>query len=1292
MKNQIVRVSLTSILISLLLLPLVVLDIQADGPFDNLTPDQYTFVGRRGTTYSAAWDPSTYEVQINTPDGTFPWDWTAFVNSNGVVALAGHANVADTFRFSDASSLSGLGVGDVMRVKAWDIISLAHLTKIGLIIGSGPGAQRAWVSDGAITHYSLAPHYIGYQASVLGRTLTVRLSHLAPGDLQAVGVIEVHLDDPTDARLLIASDLEPRMQYQQAVEYRNSSGTQVSFRADDAAIRGYGGDGTEVFLYASSPLSSWSANDLSFDAYLDADTLDQQTHGGSSDGRSALQIAAQSSQYFYIGNTILDSGARTDPSPLINALRDSRLAALHQLPTLDAPDLPAFKFVLTMSNLFGAYLINPQGRIYYTDKAFPYTADGLSPMAEVPELLPDAWFDAFGDYFDLVGQLRLQSPSNGLYWWRADEDGNPPLPSWYGPSIPDIFYRNHYDTVSHRFQYSDLYSTALYLISLDNYYQTTADQAFIEAQQDVIQDAVLAMQIFDTAYGNDGNLFPHLLMPMGDLARIEGVYPAESAYTIYAYESAARLYQVLDEQTAATDLLDNYVAPMRADFDAAFWNSSANFYLPLRDNRSRSGSGDYFHDFWTQSMLPPLRGDLGDSRLPDLLDNFTRSQFYDGDNNYHWLSTDSENYRPDSYFTDGYVMHGGFFNGIPNVIPAVGSYQLDQPTQAGQYTNDFYLDVWTRMGPYETMREWDTTPAGMYLEASIYIESLIGTWWLFEQALGLDVDNTTITIAPRLEGEFVARNVRITAGGLSAVFDYARDDQGQEYIQIISNEGLTIVAPNASTAPTPTTTATPPLTDTPTPSPTATATEVVTWTPTATETPVHSSTPTATPTNTPTGTPTPTSTATNTPTQTPVHSSTPTATATPTATPTNTPTGTPTPTSTATNTPTPTQTPTHTPTATATPTATSTPIPTNSPTPTATATPTPTNTPTPADVIVDNTDPGFSVIGSWLTYSGPAYPYYGADFRYKGAGSGGELATFVPNLPRAGRYEVFTWWGTSPLGATDAPYTINHLDGATTVPVNVQGTAGDGGSWYSLGIFDLAAGAASSVVLSDDANGYVIADAVRFQEVGPIATATATATATPTPTHTPTATATSTPTATHTPTNSPTPTATATPTHTSTPTPTATTTPTHTPTATATPTPTATATPTHTSTPTATHTPTNSPTPTTTATSTPTPTHTPTHTSAPTATRTPTNSPTPTATPTPTPTRRTSFRTLWQLSPRAAHLSILPVALRMSILSVVAEPPSPAPAQTKSQSHRPTARARMIRTLPVPALRRIFLQ
>ena len=63
-----------------LMLSQTFVNIQADAPFDDLTPNQYTFVGRRGATYTATWDPDTYEVRISTPDSTFPWDWMSFVS------------------------------------------------------------------------------------------------------------------------------------------------------------------------------------------------------------------------------------------------------------------------------------------------------------------------------------------------------------------------------------------------------------------------------------------------------------------------------------------------------------------------------------------------------------------------------------------------------------------------------------------------------------------------------------------------------------------------------------------------------------------------------------------------------------------------------------------------------------------------------------------------------------------------------------------------------------------------------------------------------------------------------------------------------------------------------------------------------------------------------------------------------------------------------------------------------------------------------------------------------------
>ena len=95
-------------------------------------------------------------------------------------------------------------------------------------------------------------------------------------------------------------------------------------------------------------------------------------------------------------------------------------------------------------------------------------------------------------------------------------------------------------------------------------------------------------------------------------------------------------------------------------------------------------------------------------------------------------------------------------------------------------------------------------------------------------------------------------------------------------------------------------------------------------------------------------------------------------------------------------------------------------------------------------------------------------------------GAAPNTASWSASLPAAGTYQVFARWTQHPNRATDAKYTVNHAGGATTVTVNQE--AG-GGTWSSLGSFGFNAGAAS-VSVTDQANGYVIADAVMFAPPG----------------------------------------------------------------------------------------------------------------------------------------------------------------------------------------------------------------
>jgi len=80
-----------------------------------------------------------------------------------------------------------------------------------------------------------------------------------------------------------------------------------------------------------------------------------------------------------------------------------------------------------------------------------------------------------------------------------------------------------------------------------------------------------------------------------------------------------------------------------------------------------------------------------------------------------------------------------------------------------------------------------------------------------------------------------------------------------------------------------------------------------------------------------------------------------------------------------------------------------------------------------------------------------------------------------------GRYDVYVWKFDHPyshLMATDAPYLIRDKDSTTSwIPVD-QSTAGD--EWICLGRFEFDDSRVQGVLLTDNASGYVAADAVKF--------------------------------------------------------------------------------------------------------------------------------------------------------------------------------------------------------------------
>ena len=137
--------------------------------------------------------------------------------------------------------------------------------------------------------------------------------------------------------------------------------------------------------------------------------------------------------------------------------------------------------------------------------------------------------------------------------------------------------------------------------------------------------------------------------------------------------------------------------------------------------------------------------------------------------------------------------------------------------------------------------------------------------------------------------------------------------------------------------------------------------------------------------------------------------------------------------------------------------------------------------------IVDNTDIKFSVVGVWGTYAG-AGGTYGTDFRYNAAGTGIDKATWPADLSdSAGSYEVFIWYPSFPVLATNAPFTVNYADPVTGLPASktiLIDQTQNGGQWVTLGTYDFIDDCCEGVTLTDNAGSWVVADAVRFEAVG----------------------------------------------------------------------------------------------------------------------------------------------------------------------------------------------------------------
>ena len=112
-------------------------------------------------------------------------------------------------------------------------------------------------------------------------------------------------------------------------------------------------------------------------------------------------------------------------------------------------------------------------------------------------------------------------------------------------------------------------------------------------------------------------------------------------------------------------------------------------------------------------------------------------------------------------------------------------------------------------------------------------------------------------------------------------------------------------------------------------------------------------------------------------------------------------------------------------------------------------------------------------------------PFIGDGYLTDGnVGKGTKTLCFRPNLPKAGTYEVRLAYSGLNNRATNTPVTIRTSRGEKTVLVNERRTPEIGGLFHSLGKFELDAGGATSIVISNaSTDDYVVVDAVQLLPV-----------------------------------------------------------------------------------------------------------------------------------------------------------------------------------------------------------------
>jgi hypothetical protein len=137
----------------------------------------------------------------------------------------------------------------------------------------------------------------------------------------------------------------------------------------------------------------------------------------------------------------------------------------------------------------------------------------------------------------------------------------------------------------------------------------------------------------------------------------------------------------------------------------------------------------------------------------------------------------------------------------------------------------------------------------------------------------------------------------------------------------------------------------------------------------------------------------------------------------------------------------------------------------------------------PGAIVIDNTDRAgaFKTEGAWMLGQGGG-DYMGV-LSWAEKGDGSARAFWRPELPEAGGYEVYVWYGGDPYSnhATDATFEVHHDGGLQAFHLNLRENTGQ---WNLLGAFPFAKGREGYVMTHNGGNGNAVADAVKFVRKG----------------------------------------------------------------------------------------------------------------------------------------------------------------------------------------------------------------